>query len=164
MFLPINIKALKGETVLEIGPGLGKFQKEAAKLGINVIAIEPLDPTRAEPGWKVEGMNWVTGIHEALPIAGNSVGAALSLYSSVFYAFNTYYPNQDDIKKAVRLMIKETYRVLKPGGEAYIGAFNEKEEEVVHSLLGDVVRKSEGMRFLSAKNTFNKTCFILRKS
>ncbi len=65
--------------------------------------------------------NVVAGIHEALPFRDEAFDIVLSSYSSVAWA-PINYPNTSQRERAVRRMLNETVRVLKPGGEARMTA------------------------------------------
>jgi SAM-dependent methyltransferase len=124
--LEIEIDGLKEKDVLDIGSGGGDFQSACNKLGARVIGMDPhyqniSDPLRtvARPQNREDK---IAGINETLPFRDNIFDFVLSCSSS-FYYLPYNYPDHELREKAAREMFEEVIRVLKPGGQAHIGAF-----------------------------------------
>ena len=130
-FLGLPIEDLRGKLVLDIGSGYsGRFAREAAKEGINVIAFNPELKSglaiqglnkKVLPGIldkvKVEKINAVAGIAQEMPFKDNSFDAEVALFS-VPHCMPKY-------KSEYKLMFDEILRTLKPGGQAFIFPMNE---------------------------------------
>jgi ubiquinone/menaquinone biosynthesis C-methylase UbiE len=68
--LPVNSR------ILDIGAGSGNYSYELAKLGYNVIAIEPSETMRKQ-GKQHEKLEWREGIAESLPADDKSVDGVI---------------------------------------------------------------------------------------
>jgi ubiquinone/menaquinone biosynthesis C-methylase UbiE len=98
-----------GETVVDVGAGMGAGSTAAAKRRANVIAVEPtpflrnvIKVRRFAPAWRNQ-ITVADGAAEALPMADNSVDAVL--------AVNTMHHWTDADRAA-----EEIARVLRPAG------------------------------------------------
>jgi SAM-dependent methyltransferase len=88
-----------GRTVVDLAAGSGKLSRPLAKLGCEVVAIEPVAEMRAAIGPCIEALD---GTAEAMPMADDSADAV-----AVGQAFHWF-----DGPKA----LAEIERVLRPGG------------------------------------------------
>jgi 2-polyprenyl-3-methyl-5-hydroxy-6-metoxy-1,4-benzoquinol methylase len=103
-----------GNRVLDLGAGLGGLAVEMAKRGANVVAIEPGAAWRkvAAARLAAAGQGMIVGaVGEHLPLEDNSVDLVVSLQ----VLEHVQNPS---------LVIREAFRVLKPGGYIYIAYEN----------------------------------------
>lgn len=99
-----------GERVVDLGAGVGPASVAAARLGAEVIAVDPMPFMRAVLGLRrlVQGhIRVMDGAAESIPVADGSIDALWSV--------NTLH-HWTDREKAAR----ELARVLKPGGRALL--------------------------------------------
>lgn len=145
--LGINVKALKGKAVLDIGAGYGVFQEECQKIGIYAIALDPAYRNPAKGGDRFEShlkaarnrKGKVSGVNEALPFKENSFDVVLSNCSSFHYLYHNY-PRHSHRYEMAKLMFEEIIRVLRPGGEARIAEVRQrsKDRNFYHELLKEI--------------------------
>ncbi|MGB9938619.1 class I SAM-dependent methyltransferase [Methanosarcina sp.] len=128
VFLPENPEKLKA---LEIGAGTGRF---ASALGIGL---------GLEPAWtmarlaKQRGMEVVLGVAEFLPFKREQFDLVLIVTALAFFE----YPNQ---------ALRETLRVLKPGGQILAGILDRDSPQGRRAESGNESRFSSKAHFLSA--------------
>lgn len=148
--LGINVKTLKGKSVLDIGAGYGIFQEECQKIGIPAIALDPSYRNPTKGGDRFEShlkiarsrKGKVSGVNETLPFKENSFDMVLSNCSSFHYLYHNY-PRPGHRYEMAKLMFEEVVRVLKPGGEARIGEVRQRSNDrnFYHELLEEVAEK-----------------------
>lgn len=114
--LGINLEEMKGKLVLDIGSGIDeKFSKEAAKIGVKVVSMNPnlkygaLNKELKKKDWQKRS---VAGRAQKMSFADNSFDYEVGLFSVPFYL-----PLEESEYK---LFFDEVIRTLKPGGKAYI--------------------------------------------
>lgn len=95
----------KGDAVCDIGAGTAHLTRHLAGLGLNVTAIEPNDNMRANGIQRTEGMANVTWM-EAVAEETKQKNACFDLVT-----FGSSFNVTDRLAA-----MKETYRILKPGG------------------------------------------------
>jgi len=158
--LGISRERLLGKKVLDVGSGGGSFLRECAKLGIDAIGIDPvyasvfgvnmlgrpykIDILKSETVSLANkyGAKIVAGVHEALPFKEDTFDFVLGCYSSVAYAAQNY-ADLKQREQAVKRMVEETIRVLKPGGEARITlSANNSDVEEVKGLVNQILQEA----------------------
>ncbi|MCI4362389.1 MAG: class I SAM-dependent methyltransferase [Thermoplasmata archaeon] len=92
----------EGRRVLELGAGTGKFTRALARMGAEVIAVEPSEGMRAVFRERVPAVELRAGGAESIPLPNESVDAVLSAQ-----AFHWFRQPQS---------LEEIARVLRPGG------------------------------------------------
>lgn len=106
---------VKGKKVLEVGYGMGTDHLELAKKGgiMHGISITPHDKEITDKRFEIYGYesDTIVGDAENMPYANSSFDFVYSV--GVLH-------HCPDFDKS----LKEIYRVLKPGGEAYIAVYN----------------------------------------
>lgn len=101
---------LAGQSVLDLGSGLGGVATEADARGAQVVAIEPGAGWREIASERL-GYAVMNAVGERLPLASNSIDLVVSLQ----VLEHVQNPAQ---------VVKEVYRVLKPGGYFYFAYEN----------------------------------------
>ena len=117
-----------GRTVVDLAAGSGKLSRPLAKLGCDVIAVEPVDEMRAAIGPGIEAL---AGTAEAMPLADDSADAV-----TVGQAFHWF-----DGPKA----LAEIERVLRPGGALAL-AWNRRpvESSELHAKISEIIAPYRG--------------------
>jgi ubiquinone/menaquinone biosynthesis C-methylase UbiE len=115
----------EGHKILDIGCGFGKISLELASLGYSVTGIDinaeairlaEAAAKNLDPDKKIEGKaEFKFGNASALPFGESSFDIA------VMQAFLTTVPNPQERAR----IIKEAFRILKPGGYLYIVEFSQ---------------------------------------
>jgi SAM-dependent methyltransferase len=105
---------LRGMCVLDLGAGLGGLSEQMVRRGARVVGIEPGAAWRRLASRRVAA--WpecaiIGAVGEALPLADNSIDVVMSLQ----VLEHVQHPAQ---------VIREVFRVLKPGGYALINYEN----------------------------------------
>ena len=110
-----------GKRVIDLGAGTGKFTRQLASFGVEILAVEPSPSMRAELERTVPGVDLADGSAEAIPADDASVDAVF-----VAQAFHWFDPDR---------ALTEIARVLRPGGGLGL-IWNERDESVewVHRL------------------------------
>lgn len=90
-------------TILDVGAGTGNFSYELAKMGFQVIALEPSEVMRNQ-GKTHENVVWKAGAAEAIPLQNESVDAIICILASHHFT---------DLPQA----LKEMKRVLRSSGK-----------------------------------------------
>jgi SAM-dependent methyltransferase len=117
-----------GRTVVDLAAGSGKLSRPLAKLGCEVIAIEPVDEMRAAIG---PGIRALDGTAEAMPLADDSADAV-----TVGQAFHWF-----DGPKA----LAEIARVLQPGGAlALVWNRRPVESSALHQAITELMAPYRG--------------------
>lgn len=102
--LPLIVDELDGyDTVLDVGTGEGQAARVLAAAGSTVIGIDPISAQIHEAKSRAEGPQYVQAPAAALPLATNSVDAAVACL---------VFEHIDDVDAA----IGEVARVIRPGG------------------------------------------------
>lgn len=129
-----------GRTVLDLAAGTGKLTQMLLATGARVVAVEPLDPMRANIEASLPQVESHAGTAEAIPLAGASVDAA-----TVGQAFHWF-----DAPVALR----ELHRVVRPGG-GVAALWNNRDErdelqawvtELLEPLASRVFPQADGNR------------------
>lgn len=135
-----------GKTVLDIGSGRGeRFAREAAKHGIRVFSLNPqladlLDRQKRKS--YIEKDEWITysdqkrtatGLAQSLPYADKTFDTVISAWAVPFNLAPEDYS----------VSFKEIYRVLKPGGRAFMGPVSEVQINGVEEALNKARIKFE---------------------
>jgi ubiquinone/menaquinone biosynthesis C-methylase UbiE len=115
------VRSQTTERVLDLGCGTGRFGSAIARwFSTEVVGIEPsLEMLRASISWDDEGVAYVQGQAEALPLAAQSCDWAW--LSTVIHHF-------DDLQTVAR----ELRRVLRPGGAVLVRNWFPGGGDVVH--------------------------------
>src|SRR5512133_367421 len=117
-----------GRTVVDLAAGSGKLSRPLAKLGCEVIAVEPVDEMRAAIGPGIEAL---AGTAEAMPLANDSADAV-----TVGQAFHWF-----DGPKA----LAEIERVLRPGGAlALVWNRRPVESSELHAAISEIMAPYRG--------------------
>lgn len=113
----VPFDGLKGQTVLDLGCGLGTDAARFASAGADVTGVDvaPRAVTLARKNFRWRGLN---GRFE--PMDGEELALPDDTFDFVF-CYNTLQFTRDP-----SAMIKEVYRVLKPGGRAIVMSINRK--------------------------------------
>jgi SAM-dependent methyltransferase len=133
--LGIRAEQLKFKKGLDIGPGEGMFVRACSELGVDIVGIDPIYGSVFGKGhndfmedeqlkWITEGLRYegrpvsvVAGVNEALPFKDEAFDYVLGSRSSI-EKVSVNYPEPEEMELALRKMLVEIVRVLKPGGEA----------------------------------------------
>jgi SAM-dependent methyltransferase len=114
--------------VVDLAAGSGKLSRPLAKLGCEVIAVEPVDEMRAAIGPGIEAL---AGTAEAMPLADDSADAV-----TVGQAFHWF-----DGPKA----LAEIERVLRPGGAlALVWNRRPVESSELHAAISEIMAPYRG--------------------
>jgi SAM-dependent methyltransferase len=117
-----------GRTVVDLAAGSGKLSRPLAKLGCDVIAVEPVDEMRAAIGPGIEAL---AGTAEAMPLADDSADAV-----TVGQAFHWF-----DGPRA----LAEIERVLRPGGAlALVWNRRPVESSQLHAAISEIIKPYRG--------------------
>jgi SAM-dependent methyltransferase len=117
-----------GRTVVDLAAGTGKLSRPLAKLGCDVVAIEPVAEMRAAIGPGIEALD---GTAEAMPLADDSADAV-----TVGQAFHWF-----DGPKA----LAEIERVLRPGGAlALVWNRRPVESSALHAKISEIIAPYRG--------------------
>jgi SAM-dependent methyltransferase len=112
-----------GRTVVDLAAGSGKLSRPLAKLGCEVVAVEPVAEMRAAIGPGIEALD---GTAEAMPLVDDSADAV-----TVGQAFHWF-----DGPKA----LAEIERVLRPGGALAL-VWNRRpiESSALHAQISEII-------------------------
>ena len=138
--LGVSPLELRSKKVLDIGSGEGVFLSECSELGIDAVGIDPIYGVIFGKGHnyyadedhlrciarglgheerKGKPVMAIAAVNEALPFKDGAFDYVLGSHSSLAKAI-TNYPDLAQRELAVRRMLEEIVRVLKPGGEARV--------------------------------------------
>jgi SAM-dependent methyltransferase len=104
-----------GTRVIDLGAGTGKFTRQLARSGADILAVEPSPSMRAELARNLPDVTLVSGSAESIPAADASVDAVF-----VAQAFHWFDPDP---------ALSEIARVLRPGGGLGL-IWNERDDSV----------------------------------
>ncbi|HXA34322.1 MAG TPA: methyltransferase domain-containing protein [Acidimicrobiales bacterium] len=104
-----------GKRVIDLGAGTGKFTRQLALSGVEILAVEPSPSMRAELARNLPEVELVDGSAESIPAPDASVDAVF-----VAQAFHWFDPDR---------ALTEMARVLRPGGGLGL-IWNERDETV----------------------------------
>ena len=117
-----------GRTVVDLAAGTGKLTRALARLGCEVIAVEPVDEMRAAIG---DAARTLAGTAEAIPLPDDSADAV-----TVAQAFHWF-----DGAKA----LAEIARVLRPGGAlALVWNRRPVESSQLHAAITEIIEPYRG--------------------
>jgi len=119
-----------GRTVLDLAAGTGKLTRLLVPSGADVVAVEPLPEMRAELERRVPGVAILAGTAEQIPLPDASVDAV-----TVGQAFHWF-----DEEGALR----ESHRVLKPGGGVALMWNARDERSELQAALSGIIDPLEG--------------------
>lgn len=147
-YLGIDVAQFKGMRVLDAGAGLGVFGRRCRARKIDVTDLDPVygSPEEMKKLHKTVSRRFRASLsdttakvaqnHEFLPFRDASFDVVLSCYAALFWA-----PLDRDIPtsmQVVKQILKETVRVLRPGGVAYLSfEKDDKDWTVLSDLLFD---------------------------
>lgn len=115
-------------TVLDLAAGSGKLTRGLARLGCEVIAVEPVDEMRAAIG---DAARTLAGTAEAIPLPDASVDAVT--VAQAFHWFDG------------PVALAEIARVLRPGGAlALIWNRRPRESSELHAAIGAIIDPYHG--------------------
>jgi SAM-dependent methyltransferase len=127
-FLARELDLRPGRRVVDLAAGSGKLSRPLAKLGCEVIAVEPVDEMRAAIGPGIEAL---AGTAEAMPLADDSADAV-----TVGQAFHWF-----DGPKA----LAEIERVLRRGGAlALVWNRRPVESSDLHAAISEIMAPYRG--------------------
>jgi SAM-dependent methyltransferase len=127
-YLARELDLRPGRRVVDLAAGSGKLSRPLAKLGCEVIAVEPVDEMRAAIGPGIEAL---AGTAEAMPLADDSADAV-----TVGQAFHWF-----DGPKA----LAEIERVLRPGGAlALVWNRRPVESSELHAAITEILAPYRG--------------------
>jgi SAM-dependent methyltransferase len=127
-YLARELDLRPGRRVVDLAAGSGKLSRPLAKLGCEVIAVEPVDEMRAAIGPGIEAL---AGTAEAMPLADESADAV-----TVGQAFHWF-----DGPKA----LAEIERVLRPGGAlALVWNRRPVESSELHAAITEIIAPYRG--------------------
>lgn len=137
--------------VLDVGPGSSRLPRFLAKLGAKVTMLDmemPLEETRLK---KAGNLKFVLGDMTKMSFADNSfdIVICISALEHVDMKGTSFYKSKEYRRRAL-LAIKETVRVLKPGGRFYLTTDfylkRQKKDNWIYSK--DKIRGAFEIRFL----------------
>jgi SAM-dependent methyltransferase len=127
-FLARELDLRPGRRVVDLAAGSGKLSRPLAKLGCEVIAVEPVDEMRAAIGPGIEAL---AGTAESMPLADDSADAV-----TVGQAFHWF-----DGPKA----LAEIERVLRRGGAlALVWNRRPVESSELHAAISEIMAPYRG--------------------
>ncbi len=97
---------VQGKRILDIGSGEGRFTRQLAERGADVIGLEPT-PKLREQAEKIGGATYIEGQGEKLPFDDKTFDAVL--FYLVLIDIEPFEP-----------ALEEAFRVLKPGGRCIV--------------------------------------------
>lgn len=98
-----QLENIEGKTVLEIAAGTGRFTRELAKQGANVIVVDIARKMLKQNQKKTPSATYLHGTGTSLPLEDESVDACVTVNSL------NHIPGHWDV-------LDNVFRVLKPGG------------------------------------------------
>jgi len=127
-YLARELDLRRGRTVVDLAAGTGKLTRPLARLGCEVIAVEPVDEMRAAIGDDVRALD---GTAEAIPLPDDSADAV-----TVAQAFHWF-----DGPAA----LAEIERVLRPGGALAL-VWNRRpiETSELHAAISEIMAPYRG--------------------
>lgn len=127
-FFNLKLDDLRAKKILDIGSGTANFAKDAKYNGIDVTALDPVYILNAgrkkffqEKFWR-RIKRFITREKKILPAAVAAVGEELPFKEDVFDLITSVYASYHyaEDKESLEENIKESLRVLKPGGQLLI--------------------------------------------
>lgn len=143
LYLGLDLSAMKGKKVLDIGSGINEtFSKDAAHFGIEVVSMAPhlkelpKAPYERNQFFKNWQENSVAGRAQQQPFADNSFDFEVALYSVPLYLPE----NNKGTTNKTELMrfLKEIVRTLKSGGKAIIYPVDQYDVAATEKILKDL--------------------------
>ena len=118
--------------VLDLGAGLGRFAREAAEKGIDVVALDPeldreeiREPYLSEP---TPHLTVVAAVAQDIPFEDASFDTVTSLFSVPLEVGRANYAQT----------YQEIFRVLRPNGRAYLTPLNETDLKLSVPILNEL--------------------------
>lgn len=136
-----HISKYKGAAVLDIGAGTGNLTNAAAKIGYNVVGIEPNVGMRTTASEKYPFIKFLSGTFLSLPIEDNSVDSIISSY-----AFHNL--TDDEKRDAVKVLKNK----LKNNGSIVIADVMYESEKSKENIMNDM-KDSENYALLHQLET-----------
>jgi SAM-dependent methyltransferase len=127
-YLARELDLRPGRTVVDLAAGTGKLTRPLARVGCEVIAVEPVDEMRAAIGADVRALD---GTAEAIPLPDNSADAVT--VAQAFHWFDG------------PVALAEIERVLRPGGAlALVWNRRPTETSELHAAISEIMAPYRG--------------------
>lgn len=129
-WLTKELGVLPGSAVIDLGAGTGKFTRLLKSMGINVVAVEPIEAMRTEFAKSLPDVGIVEGTAECIPFGPGTAQALVC--AQAFHWF------------ANEKALAEIHRVLRPNGRLGL-IWNVRDETVDWvAAITDIITPYEG--------------------